>query len=69
LAKQALTNQSNAKMAGLCSVDSLLGLGANHFKETAAFVEQLTVEELRRVASKYLGQAKPTIVTVLPESK
>ncbi len=66
LAKQALANQSNAAMAGLCTIDSLLGLGANHFLETTEKVKELTTKEIQRVAQHYFGQAKPSIVTVQP---
>ena len=66
LAQQALTNQSNRAMAGLCSVDSLLGLGADHFKETAEKMQQLGVEDIKRVAQRVLKKVDPTVVTVCP---
>ena len=66
LAQQALTNQSNRAMAGLCSVDSLLGLGADHFKETAEKMQQLVVQDIKRVAQRVLKKVDPTVVTVCP---
>lgn len=66
LAKQALANQSNSAMANLCSIDSLLGLGATHFRETTAKIEALTGEEIKRIAHAYFAELEPSIVTVIP---
>ncbi len=66
LAKQALTNQSNGAMAGLCSIDSLLGLGSAHFRETAAVIKKLEVADIKRVAKRFFADQKPTVVVVKP---
>lgn len=68
MAKQALTNQSNGAMARLCTIDTLLGLGAAHFMKTAEEINALTVEDIKRVANKYFAQQDPTVVTVMPDT-
>ncbi|MDB9741275.1 insulinase family protein [Akkermansiaceae bacterium] len=67
LAKQALANQSQSAMASMCSVDSILGLGANHYHQTAEKIKNLTAAEIQRIAKKYFGDAQPSIVVCSPE--
>ena len=67
LAKQSLANQSHSAMASMCSLDSLLGLGANHFEEVAEKIKLLSVEDVKRVANQYFLAVDPSIVVCSPE--
>jgi len=66
LAKQALANQSNGAMARLCSIDTLLGLGPLHHRETTDRILALTTDDIKRVAKRFFADQEPTIVTVKP---
>jgi len=68
IAKQSLTNQSNGAVAAVCSVDSLLGLGATHFEESRERIKKLSIMDIKRVAGRLFGETAPTIIEVFPEN-
>ncbi len=67
LAKQALTNQSTAAMARMCSIDSLFGFSPDHYKTTALAIQQVTAKDILNTAQRYLAEQTPTLVSVRPE--
>ena len=69
LSKQSLANQSQSAMGSMCSLDSLLGLGANHFMETSEKIKNLSVDDIKRVANQYFLAVEPSIVICSPENK
>ncbi len=66
LSSQALNNQSNEAMARLCAVDTVLGLGPLHHRESSEKIKAVTMQEILAAAKKYFGEKEPTIVTVTP---
>ncbi len=67
LAKQALTNQSHAAMARLCSIDYLFGFEPENYKQTAKAIEKVTTQDILAAARHYLAEQTPTVVTVSPQ--
>lgn len=67
LAKQALTNQSNAAMARMCSIDTLFGFTPDHYKSTAKAMQDVTTKDIITVAKRYLADQSPTVVSVRPQ--
>jgi len=65
LAKQALTNQSNAAMAQLCAIDSVLDLSPLNHRLTAEKIKQVTISDIKQAAEHFFT-AKPTTVIVKP---
>jgi len=65
LAKQALTNQSNAAMAQLCAIDSVLGLSPTNHRLTAEKIKQVSANDIQKAAEHFFS-AKPTTVIVKP---
>ena len=65
LAKQALSNQSNAAMAQLCAIDTSLGLSPLNHRQTAEKIKQVTTADILAAAQHTFSQ-KPTTVTVQP---
>ncbi len=66
LASHALSNQKIASLARLSAIDSLLGFEASHHLQAPDRIRELTREDIRRVARKFLSPA-PAIVTVSPK--
>lgn len=65
LAKQALTNQSNAAMAQLCAIDTVLGLSPTNHRLTAEKIKQVSANDIQKAAEHFFS-AKPTTVIVKP---
>lgn len=65
LAKQALTNQSNAAMAQLCAIDTVLDLSPLNHRLTAEKIKQVTTSDIKQAAEHFFS-AKPTTVIVKP---
>jgi len=66
LGAEAIRNQSSAALGGMCATNELLGLGFDHDKIRQAEIEKVTLEDTKRVANKYLRDAKSVEVVVGP---
>jgi zinc protease len=66
LGAEAIRNQSSAALGGMCATNELLGLGFDHDKIRKAEIEKVTLEDTKRVANKYLRDAKSVEVVVGP---
>jgi zinc protease len=51
-----IRNQSLGAFASSCTADELCGLGAEHYLLERERIGSVTVEEVRRVARRYLGE-------------
>jgi len=69
LGAEAIRNQSNAALAATCAVDELMGEGFDAFTRRKAVLEKISLDDTRRVASKYFQQPAGVEVTVLPPDK
>ena len=69
LGAEAIRNQSNAALAATCAVDELLGDGFDAFTRRKQVLEKISLDDTRRVASKYFQQPAGVEVTVLPSDK
>jgi zinc protease len=69
LGAEAIRNQSNASLAATCAVDELTGEGFDAFTRRKAVLEKISLDDTRRVASKYFQQPAGVEVTVLPPDK
>lgn len=52
---ESIRSQNVFSFASLCATNELLGLGFDHYRRRAAEIQAVTVEEVQRVARKYLG--------------
>ncbi|MEI6033496.1 MAG: pitrilysin family protein [Verrucomicrobiae bacterium] len=69
LGGEAIRNQSNAALAATCAVDELMGEGFDAFTRRKEVLEKISLDDTRRVASKYFQQPSGVEVTVLPSDK
>jgi len=69
LGGEAIRNQSNASLAATAAVDELMGEGFDAYTRRRAQLEKISLDETRRVASKYLQQPSSVLVTVTPPDK
>ena len=67
IGQQRISNQSNDSFGYMAALDELYGLGFDHYLELEREVEQVTVEEIRRVAAKYFQQ--PYILATVQPGK
>ena len=68
LGKQAIAYQSNASLAYTAALDELYGLGFLHYKEMAAQLERIDLDEVREVANRYFLDKAAVTVVVRPEN-
>ncbi|MFC4993841.1 M16 family metallopeptidase [Rubritalea tangerina] len=66
LASQALSNQSNAAMARLCAIDTVLGFSPLHHRQSGEKIKAVTLEQIKNAAAKYFGSQPAVTVTVQP---
>ena len=66
LGAEAIHNQSNAALGGLCATNELLGLGYDHEKIRRDEIEKVSLEDVKRVARKYFRDGKSVEVLVGP---
>ena len=52
---ESIRSQNVFSFASLCATNELLGLGFDHYRRRAAEIQAVKVEEVQRVARKYLG--------------
>jgi len=69
LGAEAIRNQSNAALATTTAVDELMGEGFDSFTRRREEIEKITLDDTRRVASKYFQQPSGVEVTVVPPEK
>ena len=68
IGQQRIANQSNDAFGYMSALDELYGLGFGHHLKLEDSIKSITLEDIRRVASKYFQQ--PCVVaTVRPSSK
>ena len=66
LGGEAIRNQSNAALGGLCATNELMGLGYDHDKVRTQEIEKVTLEDIRHVAQKYFRDGKSVEIIVGP---
>lgn len=66
LGGEAIRNQSNSAFAQSCAVDELMGLGWDSFRKREEEIEKITLDDIRRVASKYFDKAGRVETLVQP---
>lgn len=64
--KQAMQHQSSGAQAQQCAIDELYGLGFDHQKRSLERAQEMTRDEINRVAAKYFGASIPVIVRAHP---
>ncbi|MEY2396293.1 MAG: zinc protease, partial [Acidobacteriaceae bacterium] len=66
IGQQQIANQSNDTFGFQCALDELYGLGFNFHKSLEADIEKVTMEDIKRVASKYFRDQPYVLATVRP---
>ena len=66
LGAEAIRNQSNNALAGVCATDELVGLGYESFSRRKQEIEKITLDDIRRVTAKYFPAHARVEATVLP---
>ena len=66
---EAIRNQSNAAFAAACAVDELMGKGFDSYKHRKDEIEKVSLDDVRRVASKFFASQSSVEATVLPPDK
>jgi zinc protease len=66
LGGEAIRNQSNSAFAAACAVDELMGLGWDAYTRRKVEVEKITLDDVRRVASKYFESPSRVEAVVAP---
>jgi len=66
---EAIRNQSNAAFAAACAVDELMGEGFDSYKHRKDEIEKVSLDDVRRVASKFFASQSAVEATVLPPDK
>jgi len=69
LGAEVIRNQSNAALATTTAVDELMGQGFDSFTRRREEIEKISLDDTRRVASKYFQQPSGVEVTVVPPEK
>lgn len=69
LGAEAIRNQSNEALAATCGVDELMGSGYDACTHRKEELEKITLDDTRRVASKYFPSAAAVESTVVPPEK
>jgi zinc protease len=66
IGQQQIANQSNDSFGYMAALDELYGLGFDHYKSLERDVEQVTLEDARRVAAKYFLNQPYVLALVRP---
>ena len=69
LGSEAIRNQSNSTFAASVATDELVGLGYDNHLRRRAQVESVTLDDVRRVASRYFSSPSRVEVIVRPPEK
>ena len=66
IGQQQISNQSNDTLGFQCALDEIYGLGFNYYKSLEKDVEKVTMDDIKRVAAKYLKDQPYVLATVRP---
>jgi zinc protease len=66
LGQQQIANQSNDSLGYLAALDELYGLGFDHYKKLEEQIEAVTLDDVKRVATKYFKSQPYVLATVRP---
>ncbi|MDQ6765897.1 MAG: insulinase family protein, partial [Verrucomicrobiota bacterium] len=66
IGQQQISNQSNDTLGYMSALDELYGLGFDYYKTLEREVEAVTLEEVKRVATKYFQTQPYVLATVRP---
>jgi zinc protease len=69
IGSEAIRNQSNSAFATSVAIDELVGLGFDNYKRRKEQIEAVTLDEIRRVATKYFATPSRVEVIVRPPEK
>jgi zinc protease len=69
IGQQEIANQSNDAFGYHCALDELYGLGFDYYKQLEHNVNAVTLEDTRKVASKYFRDQPYVLATVQPPQK
>lgn len=69
LGGEAIRNQSNSALAATTAVDELMGEGFDAYTRRREEIEKISLDDTRRVASKYFQQPDGVVATVTPPAK
>src|SRR5579862_751939 len=64
IGQMEIRNQNADAFAYACALDELYGLGYDHYKSEREKIEAETIENVKRVASKYF-EGKPSVIAVV----
>lgn len=64
LGREVIHLQGARELAGVATVDELVGLGWDHYRQTPGEIAALTEERIREVAANYLRDRNQVIVTL-----
>src|SRR3989449_4458644 len=69
IGQQEIANQSNDAFGYHCALDELHGLGFNYYKQLEHDVNAVTLDDIKKVASKYFRDQPYVLATVRPPEK
>jgi len=61
--------QTNAAVNATASLDELYGLGFDHYKQYDALIDNVTKEDIKRSAGKYLDLQKKVVILTRPDKE
>jgi zinc protease len=68
IGQQQIQNQSNDLFAYMTALDELYGLGFNHYRELESKVNEVTLDDIKRVAAKYFAKQPYVLGIVRPRT-
>jgi zinc protease len=68
IGQQEIANQSNDAFGYHCALDELYGLGFNYYKQLEHDVNAVTLDDIKKVASKYFRDQRYVLATVRPSA-
>ena len=63
-----IANQSNDSFGYMVALDELYGLGFTHYQTLEREVEAITLDDMQRVAAKYVQNQPYVLATVRPDN-
>jgi zinc protease len=65
----AMDTETNAQLSFISGLDELYGLGYNHYQSYSTKIDQVTKEDIQRLARDYLDLKKAAVVVTQAKSK